>query len=99
VDKVVLLAFTAALNLTLVTAINKLDYSPAVTVLVVVGFNLIMPDPARGAAAGVRDRPEAAPKVVDRAKAWAGVHWRTVAVSGLCVIGGSLVLKGIVGLA
>ena len=41
-DKVVLLAFTAALNLTLVTAINKLDYSPAVTVLVVIGFNLIM---------------------------------------------------------
>jgi hypothetical protein len=79
--------------------INTLDYSPAVTVLLVIGFNLIMLILLEAPLLAFVFAPEAAPKAVDRAKAWAAARWRTVAVSGLCVIGGTLVLKGIVGLA
>lgn len=79
--------------------INTLDYSPAVTVLLVIGFNLIMLILLEAPLLAFVLAPEAAPKAVDRAKAWAAARWRTVAVSGLCVIGGTLVLKGIVGLA
>jgi hypothetical protein len=79
--------------------INTLDYSPAVTVLLVIGFNLIMLILLEAPLLAFVLAPEAAPKAVDRAKAWAAARWRTVVVSGLCVIGGTLVLKGIVGLA
>jgi hypothetical protein len=78
--------------------INELDYSPAVTVLVVIGFNLIMLILLEAPLLAFAIAPEAAPRAVDRAKAWAAARWRTVAVSGLCVIGGALVLKGVLGL-
>ena len=95
----VLLTLPGASYLLGLNNINKLDYSPAVTVLVIIGFNLIMLILLEAPLLAFAIAPEATPKAVDRAKAWAGAHWRTVAVSGLCVIGGSLVVKGVVGLA
>jgi Sap-like sulfolipid-1-addressing protein len=79
--------------------IDQLNYSPEVTVLVIIGFNLIMLILLEAPLLAFAIAPEATPKAVDRAKAWAGARWRTVAVLGLCVIGGALVLKGVVGLA
>jgi Sap-like sulfolipid-1-addressing protein len=95
----VLLTLPGASYLIGLNNIDKLDYSTPVTVLVIIGFNLIMLILLEAPLLAFALAPEAAPKAVDRAKAWAGAHWRTVAVAGLCVIGALLILKGVVGLA
>jgi Sap-like sulfolipid-1-addressing protein len=95
----VLLTLPGASYLIGLSNINKLDYSPPVTVLVIIGFNLIMLILLEAPLLAFAIAPEAAPKAVDGVKAWAGARWRTVAVLGLCVIGATLVLKGVVGLA
>jgi hypothetical protein len=91
----VLLTLPGASYLLGLSTIDKLDYSPPVTVLVIVGFNLIMLLLLEAPLLAFAIAPEAAPRAVDRAKAWAAARWRTVAVSGLCLIGGALVLKGV----
>jgi hypothetical protein len=91
----VLLTLPGASYLLGLSNIDKLDYSPPVTVLVIVGFNLIMLLLLEAPLLAFAIAPEAAPRAVDRAKAWAAARWRTVAVSGLCLIGGALVLKGV----
>ena len=95
----VLLTLPGASYLLGLSNINKLDYSPPVTVLVIIGFNLIMLILLEAPLLAFAIAPEATPKAVDRAKAWAVARWRTVAVVGLCVIGGTLVVKGVIGLA
>jgi hypothetical protein len=39
--------------------------------------------------------PEQTPAAIDRAKAWAGAHWRRVAIWGLTAIAAGLAIIGI----
>ena len=79
-------------------SIHKLHYAAAVTVLLVIGFNVIMLWIIEVPLAGFFFAPDWTPGAVDRAKAWFFRHSRRVAVWGLSIIGALLVIKGIVGL-
>jgi Sap-like sulfolipid-1-addressing protein len=94
----VLLTLPGASYLLALHQLSTLDYEPAPTVLVVVGINLIMLVILEVPVVAFAVAPEATPRAIDRAKAWIGAHARTFAVGGLCVIGGALVLKGVLGL-
>jgi hypothetical protein len=78
--------------------IHKLDVSKPVTVLLVVGFNLVMLWLLEIPAASFVVAPEWTPRAVARVKAWGGSHAHVLAVRGFAVIGALLVIKGIVGL-
>jgi hypothetical protein len=78
--------------------VSKLNYSTAVTVVIVVAFNLVMLLLLEIPLIAFAVAPERTPAAIAQAKAWAGVHGRTYAVHGLEVIGTLLVIKGIVGL-
>jgi Sap, sulfolipid-1-addressing protein len=78
--------------------LHKLDYSTVVTVVVVIGFNLVMLILIEGPLVAFAVAPDWTPGAIDRAKAWAGTRGRQFAVRGLVAVGGLLVLKGIIGL-
>lgn len=78
--------------------INKLNYSTTVTVLVVIGFNLVMLWLLEVPLVSFLVAPDWTPRAIDRAKAWVSRHSHTFAVRGLTLIGTLLVIKGIVGL-
>ena len=78
--------------------LSKLNYSTAVTVLIVVAFNLVMLLLLELPMIAFAVAPEWTPAAIDRAKAWAGIHGRRYAVHGLEVIGVLLIIKGMVGL-
>lgn len=79
--------------------IHKLKYSTTVTVLVVLGFNLVMLWLLEVPLASFLISPEWTPHAIDRAKAWVTRHAHTFAVRGSAAIGALLVIKGIAGLA
>jgi Sap, sulfolipid-1-addressing protein len=78
--------------------IHKLHYSTALTVLVVIGFNLVMLWLLELPLLCFAVAPDWTPGAVERAKAWIGLHARTFAIRGFGVIGTLLIIKGIVGL-
>jgi hypothetical protein len=78
--------------------LTKLDYSTAVTVLIVIAFNLVMLLLLEVPMILFAAAPEWTPAAIDRAKAWAGIHGRVYAERGLALIGVLLVIKGILGL-
>jgi hypothetical protein len=78
--------------------ISELNYSTAETVLVVIGFNLVMMLLLEGPIVAFAVAPDWTPQAIERAKAWVGRHALKVAVYGLGGLGGALVLKGIIGL-
>lgn len=78
--------------------LTKLNYSTVVTVLIVLGFNLVMLLLLEVPMIAFALAPEGTPAAIDRAKAWAGIHGRVYAERGFAVIGVLLVIKGIVGL-
>ena len=78
--------------------IDKLHYSTTVTVLVVIGFNLVMLWLLEVPLASFVIAPDWTPRALDRAKAWVSRHAHVFAVRGLTVIGALLIIKGIVGL-
>ncbi len=78
--------------------IHKQHYSTAVTVLVVVGFNLVMLWLLEVPLAAFVAAPEWTPQAIERVKAWVSRHAHTFAVRGCAAIGSLLVIKGIVGL-
>jgi hypothetical protein len=78
--------------------LGKLHYPTAVTVLVVIAFNLVMLLPLEGPLVAFRIAPDWTPAAVDRVKAWIGRHGKRFAVWGLAVIGALLILKGLIGL-
>jgi hypothetical protein len=80
------------------TKLEKLNYSPAVTVVVVVGFNLVMLSLLEIPLLGYAFAPDATPRAVDNAKAWVSRHWHRFAFRGLLIIGVALIIKGIIGL-
>ncbi len=78
--------------------LTKLDYSTAVTVLIVIAFNLVMLLLLEIPMILFAVAPEWTPAAIDRAKAWAGIHGRVYAERGFAVIGVLLVIKGVLGL-
>ena len=78
--------------------IHKLKYSTPVTVLLVVGFNLIMLWLLEVPLVGFAVAPNWTPRAIERAKAWVSRHTHAFAVRGLTAIGLLLVIKGVVGL-
>jgi len=78
--------------------IHKLHYSTAVTVLLVVGFCLVMLWLLEVPFACFLIAPEWTPRAVERRKAWVSRHAHAFAVRGSAAIGVLLVIKGIVGL-
>ncbi len=80
------------------TKLAKLDYSTAATVLVVIGFNVVMLSLLELPLLAFRFAPEWTPNAIDRTRSWVGRHGRRFAVCGLSLIGASLVAKGLIGL-
>ena len=79
-------------------SIHKLHYSTAVTVLVVIGFNIVMLWLLEVPLLSFLVAPEETPERIDRAKAWVSRHAHTFGVRGSALVGVLLVTKGIVGL-
>jgi hypothetical protein len=94
----ILLTLPGASYLAGLVSIHKLHHSDTVTVLLVIGFNLVMLWILEVPLLGFFIAPDWTPGAVDRAKAWVGRHAQRVAVWGLSTIGVLLVIKGIVGL-
>jgi hypothetical protein len=92
------LTLPGASYLAALVSIDKLDYSSAESVLLVIGVNLVMLWIIEVPLIGFFLRPEATRERVDRAKAWIFAHGRNVARWGFGVIGLLLIVKGIAGL-
>jgi hypothetical protein len=78
--------------------IHKLDYSTVETVLLVIGFNVVMLWLLELPAACFVVAPDWTPRAVERVKGWVREHAHRVAVRGLTVVGALLVIKGVIGL-
>jgi Sap, sulfolipid-1-addressing protein len=78
--------------------IHKLKYSTTITVLLVIGFNLVMMWLLEVPLASFLVAPEWTPRAIDRAKAWVSRHAHVFAVRGFAAVGALLVIKGIIGL-
>ena len=78
--------------------IHKLKYSSAVTVVLVVGFNLVMLWLLEVPLACFAVAPDWTPGAIQRAKAWVARHAHVFAVRGSAAIGLLLVIKGVIGL-
>jgi hypothetical protein len=77
--------------------IHKLKYSTTVTVLLVIGFNLVMLWLLEVPLASFAVAPDWTPRAVDRARRWVSRHAHMFAVRGSAAVGVLLVIKGIVG--
>jgi Sap, sulfolipid-1-addressing protein len=78
--------------------IHKLHYSTAETVLLVIGFNLVMMWLLEVPLVSFLVAPESTPQRVARAKAWVSRHAHMFAVRGFAAVGALLVIKGLIGL-
>ena len=76
--------------------IHKLSYPTATTVLVVVGFNLVMLWLLEVPLASFVIAPDWTPRAVEQAKAWVSRHAHALEVRGLSTLGALLIIKGIV---
>jgi hypothetical protein len=76
--------------------IHKLNYAPAPTVLLVLGFNVIMLALLEVPLICFLVAPEWTPGAIAGAKAWLGRRARKFAVSLLVVTGALLVIKGVI---
>jgi hypothetical protein len=79
-------------------SIHKLHYSTAVTVLIVIGFNLIMLWLLEVPLISFAVAPDWTPGAIDRSKRWVARHLHVFAVRGFAAIGVLLIIKGVVGL-
>lgn len=93
-----LLTLPGASYLAGLTQIHKLHYSTAGTVLLVIGFNVVMLWLLEVPLASFAIAPDWTRRTIDRVTAWVSRHIHQVAVWGLTIIGALLVIKGIVGL-
>ncbi len=78
--------------------IHKLKYSTTVTVLLVIGFNLVMLWLLELPLASLLLAPDWTPRAIQRAKLWVSRHAHMFAVRGFAAVGVLLVIKGVVGL-
>ena len=79
--------------------IHKLHYSTTVTVLLVIGFNLVMLWLLEVPLVSFLIAPEWTPRAIQRAKLWVSEHSHMFAVRGLMLFGALMIIKGVVGLA
>jgi hypothetical protein len=93
-----LLTLPGAAYLAGLDQIHKLKYSTAVTVLLVIGFNLVMLWLLEVPLASFAVGPDWTPRAIERVKAWVSRHAHVFAVCGSAAVGALLVIKGIVGL-
>jgi Sap, sulfolipid-1-addressing protein len=91
----VVLSLPGASYLAGLNNIHKLHYSSAVTVLLVIGFNLVQLLLIEIPMVAFKVAPAQTPVAIEHAKEWAHTHWRTAAVWGLLLIGVALAVKGI----
>jgi hypothetical protein len=77
--------------------IHKLNYSTTVTVLLVIGFNVVMLWLLEVPLASFVVAPERTPRAIERAKLWVSRHAHVFAVRGTAAVGVLLVIKGIIG--
>jgi hypothetical protein len=94
----VLLTLPGASYLAGLHSIHDLHYSKPETVLLVIGFNLVMMWLLEVPLLGFLVAPKWTPRAVDRAKAWVRDHAHVFAVRGFAGVGALLVIKGLVGL-
>jgi hypothetical protein len=78
--------------------IADLKYSDAVTVLLVIGFNLIMLMLIELPLLGFAFAPDWTKAKVTQAKSFVARHGRRVAIRALAIIGAALIIKGVVAL-
>lgn len=78
--------------------INKLNYSTTATVLVVIGFNLIMLSLLEVPLVSFLIAPDWTPRAIERGKVWVSRHSRTFVVRGLTLFAVLMIAKGIIGL-
>jgi Sap-like sulfolipid-1-addressing protein len=78
--------------------IHKLKYSTTVTVLLVIGFNLVMLWLLAVPLASFVVAPDWTPRAIERAKLWVSRHAHIFAVRGFAVLGLLLLIKGLIGL-
>jgi Sap, sulfolipid-1-addressing protein len=93
-----LLTLPGASYLAGLAQIHKLHDSTTATVLLVVGFNLVMLWLLEVPLASFVVAPDWTPRAVERTKKWVSSHAHVFAVRGFAAIGGLLVIKGLVGL-
>jgi Sap, sulfolipid-1-addressing protein len=93
-----LLTLPGASYLAGLDSIHKLKYSDAVTVLLVIGFNVVMMWLLEVPLASFIVAPKWTPHAIERTKAWVSRHAHVFAVRGFGAIGALLVIKGIIGL-
>ena len=78
-------------------SIHKLHYSTPETVLLVIGFNVVMLWLLEVPFVSFLVAPDKTPQTIARAKAWVSRHAHMFAVRGFAVLGALLVLKGVIG--
>ncbi len=91
-----LLTLPGASYLAGLSHIHKLHESTTVTVLLVIGFNLIMMWLLEVPLAAFVVAPDWTPRAVERTKLWVSRHAHMFAVRGLAAVGALLVIKGVV---
>ena len=91
-----LLTLPGASYLAGLSRIDKLNYSTAETVLLVVAFNLVMLALLEIPLLCFAIAPDWTVRAIDRAKAWIGRGGRQFAAKMLAVVGGLLVIKGLI---
>jgi hypothetical protein len=93
-----LLTLPGASYLAGLSEIHKLHYSTTATVLLVIGFNLVMLWLLEVPLACFVVAPDWTPGAIERTKAWVSRHAHMFAVRGFTIIGVLLIIKGIIGL-
>jgi hypothetical protein len=78
-------------------SIHKLHYSTPETVLLVIGFNVVMLWLLEVPFVSFLVAPEKTPHAIARAKAWVSRHAHVFAVRGFAAIGVLLIIKGLIG--
>lgn len=78
--------------------LHRLHYSTAVTVVIVIGFNLVMMWLLEAPLACFLAAPEWTPDAIDRAKLWVSRHAHRFAIRGFTAVGTLLIIKGLIGL-
>jgi hypothetical protein len=78
--------------------IHRQHYSSAATVLVVIGFNLVMLWLLEVPLVTFLIAPDWTPRMIERTKRWVSRHAHSFAVRGFGAVGALLVIKGVIGL-
>jgi hypothetical protein len=93
-----LLTLPGASYLAGLVEIHRLNHSAPVTVLLVIGFNVVMLWLLEVPLVSFFIAPERTPRAIEHAKAWVAQHSHVFAVRGLTLVGALLIIKGIIGL-